>query len=109
MPITFILVQRIQIQFIAKQTTEVWITVARSDSARKRSSLIAGQKWKKMFLVNFVIWYNENSRKMLRLPAILRNEKWEQLSLKQKFYYSVGYLSKMFSSAYQYCFHCAQV
>lgn len=36
-------------------------------------------------------------------------KKWEQLSLKQKFYYNVGYLSKMFSSAYQYCFYCAQV
>lgn len=78
-------------------------------SVRRRSNLMAGHKWKKMFLVFFVIWCNEKCRKMLKLPAVLRNEKWEQLSLKEKFYYSVGYLSKMFSSDYQYCFYCAQV
>lgn len=84
-PITFISVQCIQIQCIANQATEVLITVARSDSASKRSNLMAGHKWKKMFLAVLVIWCNEKCRKMLRLPAILRNEKWEQLSLKQNF------------------------
>lgn len=83
-PITFISVQYIQIQSTAKQPTEVLITVDRSDSTRKRSSLMAGHKWK-MFLAVFVLWCNEKCRKMLRLPAILRNENWEQLSSSKNF------------------------
>lgn len=64
----------IQIQFIAHQATEVLINVARSDSARRRSNLTTGHKWKKTFMVFFVIWCNEKCRTMLRLPATLRNE-----------------------------------
>lgn len=42
--VTFISEQCIQIQFIANQATDVLITVARSDSARRRSNLKAGHK-----------------------------------------------------------------
>lgn len=73
-PITFILEQGIQIQFIANQATEVLITVARSNSARRRSNLTAGHKLKKTFMVFLVIWCNEKYRTTLRLPATLRNE-----------------------------------
>lgn len=96
-------------KFSSLQTKpQVLKTVARSDSARRRSNLMAGHKWKEMVLTVFVIWCNEKCRKMQTLLAILRNEKWEKLSLKQNFI-SVRYMPKMFFSAYQYCFYCAQI
>lgn len=44
--ITFILVQYIQIQSTTKHATEVLVSMDRSDSTRKRSSCMAGHKWK---------------------------------------------------------------
>lgn len=72
-PIRFIAEQGIQIQFIANQGTQVLITVARSDSARRRCNLMAGHKLK-IFMVFLVIWCNEECRTTLRLPVTLRNE-----------------------------------